>query len=197
MTEVEFRALAQHGYNRIPLTIEAFADLDTPLSLYLKLANEPYTYLLESVVGGERFGRYSFIGLAAKTLLRVRGEHVDVETSGKVVETFDGNPLDFVASYQKRFKVSPQLGLPRFCGGLAGYFGYDTIRYIEKKLRDVAKPDPIDVPDILLMLTEELAVIDNLAGKIYLIVYADPTHPSRISTHSSACASCARSCASR
>ncbi len=174
MTEVEFRALAQQGYNRIPLTLEAFADLDTPLSLYLKLANEPYTYLLESVVGGERFGRYSFIGLPARTLLRVRGDRVEVETNGHVVETFEGNPLDFIARYQERFKVAPQLGLPRFCGGLAGYFGYDTIRYIEPRLAGVAKPDPIGVPDILLMLTEELAVIDNLSGKIYLIVYADP-----------------------
>ena len=176
MTEVEFRALAQHGYNRIPLTIEAFADLDTPLSLYLKLANKPYTYLLESVVGGERFGRYSFIGLPAKTLLRARGNQVEVETGGKIVETFEGNPLDFIAQYQQRFKVAPQLGLPRFCGGLAGYFAYDTIRHIEKKLAGVEKPDPIGTPDILLLLTEELAVIDNLSGKIYLIVYADPRH---------------------
>ena len=180
MTEVEFRALAREGYNRIPLTVEAFADLDTPLSLYLKLANEPFTYLLESVVGGERFGRYSFIGLRAKTLIRARALRVEVETDGEVVETFDGNPLDFIAEYQKRFKVAPQLGLPRFCGGLAGYFGYDTVRYIERKLAGAwthEKPDPIGVPDITLMLTEELAVIDNLSGKIYLIVYADPTHP--------------------
>jgi anthranilate synthase component 1 len=174
MTEVEFRALSAHGYNRIPLTIEAFADLDTPLSLYLKLANKPFTYLLESVVGGERFGRYSFIGLPARTLLRARGNKVEVETDGKVVETFEGNPLDFIGEFQKRYKVAPQLGLPRFCGGLAGYFGYDTIRHIEKKLSRADKPDPIGTPDILLQLTEELAVIDNLSGKIYLIVYADP-----------------------
>jgi len=174
MTEVEFRALSAHGYNRIPLTIEAFADLDTPLSLYLKLANKPFTYLLESVVGGERFGRYSFIGLPARTLLRARGNKVEVETDGKVVETFAGNPLEFIAEFQKRYKVAPQLGLPRFCGGLAGYFGYDTIRHIEGKLAGVEKPDPIGTPDILLQLTEELAVIDNLSGKIYLIVYADP-----------------------
>ena len=102
MTEVEFRALSAHGYNRIPLTIEAFADLDTPLSLYLKLANKPYTYLLESVVGGERFGRYSFIGLPARTLLRARGTKVDVETDGTVVETFEGHPLEFIAAFQKR-----------------------------------------------------------------------------------------------
>src|SRR5438034_6894737 len=179
MTEAEFRALAALGYNRIPLVLEAFADLDTPLSLYLKLANKPYTYLLESVVGGERFGRYSFIGLPAKTLLRARGNKVEVETHGKVVETFEGNPLDFIAQYQQRFKVAPQLGLPRFCGGLAGYFAYDTIRHIESKLagaRFTSKPDPIGTPDILLLLTEELAVIDNLSGKIYLIVYADPRH---------------------
>ena len=174
MTEVEFRALGAKGYNRIPLTIEAFADLDTPLSLYLKLANKPYTFLLESVVGGERFGRYSFIGLPARTLLRARGTRVEIETDGKVIETFDGNPLDFIAQYQGRFNVAPQLGLPRFCGGLAGYFSYDTIRHIEKKLSRVEKPDPIGTPDILLLLTEELAVIDNLSGKIYLIVYADP-----------------------
>src|SRR5215203_5199163 len=119
MTESEFNALADAGYNRVPIVLETFADLDTPLSLYLKLANKPFTYLLESVVGGERFGRYSFIGLPARTLLRARGDKVEIETDGKIVETFEGNPLDFIAEYQQRFKVAPQLGLPRFCGGLA------------------------------------------------------------------------------
>src|SRR4029079_17587526 len=104
MTELDFDQLAKQGYNRIPVIAEIRADLDTPLSLYLKLANKPYTYLLESVVGGERFGRYSFIGLPAKTLLRARGNKVEVETDGKVVETFEGNPLDFIAQYQERFK---------------------------------------------------------------------------------------------
>ena len=185
MTETEFKQLAQEGYNRIPLVAEAFADLETPLSLYLKLAhvqnNGERSFLLESVVGGERFGRYSFIGLPARTLLRASGfgseAKTEVVTDGVVVETHAGNPLDFVANYQKRFKVALRQGLPRFCGGLAGYFGYDTVRHIEKKLVHSCPPDDLGMPDILLLQTEELAVIDNLSGKLSLIVYADPAQP--------------------
>lgn len=181
MTELEFKSLADQGYNRIPLIAEAFADLETPLSLYLKLAQSQTrgvnTFLLESVVGGERFGRYSFIGLHARTLLRSYGNRAEVVTDGKVVETHEGNPLDFIAEFEQRFKVALRPGLPRFCGGLAGYFGYDAVRYIEKKLADTTKPDDLELPDIQLLLCEELAVIDNLSGKLYLIVYADPTAP--------------------
>ncbi|MFA7665713.1 MAG: anthranilate synthase component I [Burkholderiaceae bacterium] len=174
MTELEFKAIAAQGYNRIPLLLECFADLDTPLSLYLKLAHKPYSFLLESVVGGERFGRYSFIGLPASTIIRSTETGAEVVRDGQVVERFEGNPLDFVDAYQKRFKVAVRPGLPRFCGGLAGYFGYDTVRYVEPKLAGVRKPDPIGVPDIFLLVTEELAIIDNVTGKIYLMVYADP-----------------------
>ena len=177
MTELEFKALAAQGYNRIPLIAESFADLETPLSLYLKLANEPNTFLLESVVGGERFGRYSFIGLAARTSIRsfIRGDDTKTEIveSGVVTKTIDGDPLTAVQRYADQFKVAVRPGLPRFAGGLAGYFGYDTVRVIEKKLAQ-PKPDDVGVPDILLLLAEEVAVIDNLAGRIYLIIYADP-----------------------
>ena len=182
ITELEFKSLASQGYNRIPLMVEAFADLETPLSLYLKLAFSKgagaYSFLLESVVGGERFGRYSFIGLPARTFLRATGFGADakteVVTDGVVIETGAGNPLDFIADYQKRFKVALRPGLPRFCGGLAGYFGYDTVRHIEKKLAASCPTDTLGCPDILLLQCEELAVIDNLSGKLYLIVYADP-----------------------
>ena len=185
ITELEFKSLAAQGYNRIPLIAEAFADLETPLSLYLKLAHSRdggrYSFLLESVVGGERFGRYSFIGLPARTLLRSTGfgaqALTEVVTDGEVVETIAGNPLDAVAAYQQRFKVALRPGLPRFCGGLAGYFGYDTVRHIEKKLAHSCPPDTLGCPDILLLQCEELAVIDNLSGKLYLIVYADPGKP--------------------
>ena len=178
ITELEFKSLAAQGFNRIPLIAEAFADLETPLSLYLKLASgAAHSFLLESVVGGERFGRYSFIGLPARTLLRARGFRTEVVSDGAVVETDDGNPLDFIAQYQKRFKVALRPGLPRFCGGLAGYFGYDAVRYIEPKLAGTWKAGGIDTPDILLLQTEELAVIDNLSGRLYLIVYADPARP--------------------
>ena len=190
ISESEFQSLAAQGFNRIPLMAQAFADLETPLSLYLKLAHAPgeagvldpdsgkYSFLLESVVSGDRLGRYSFIGLPARTLVRASGFGPDalteVVTDGVVVETSKANPLDFIASYQKRFKVALRPGLPRFCGGLAGYFGYDAVRYIEKKLQASCPPDELGCPDILLLQCEELAVIDNLSGKLHLIVYTDP-----------------------
>jgi anthranilate synthase component 1 len=184
MQREEFNALAKQGFNRIPLVKEVLADLETPLSLYVKLSQafgSKNTYLLESVLGGERFGRFSFIGLPAKTIVRTVGTPLkpinEVVTDGKVIETNTDNPLDFVDAYFKRFKVAVHAGLPRFCGGLAGYFGYDTVRYIESRLAKHDLPDELGVPDIQLMLTEELAVIDNVAGKIYFIVYADPSIP--------------------
>ena len=182
MQLAEFNALAKQGFNRIPLVKEVLADLETPLSLYVKLTQafgKTNTYLLESVLGGERFGRFSFIGLPARTIVRTVGTPStpvnEVVTDRKVVETNTDNPLDFVDAYFKRFKVALQADMPRFCGGLAGYFGYDTVRYIESRLAKHQLADELGVPDIQLMLTEELAVIDNVAGKIYLIVYADPS----------------------
>ena len=174
ITEQEFQALAKQGYNRIPLVAETFADLDTPLSLYLKLANKPFSYLLESVQGGERFGRYSFIGLPADTRITVRGKQVTLSTPAGDRTEEVANPLDYIESYQAQFNVAPLSGLPRFTGGLAGYFGYDTVRYIEPRLAKTQKKDVIGTPDILLMLTEQLAVVDNLSGKLTFIVYADP-----------------------
>lgn len=181
MTELEFKSLAAEGYNRIPLLAEAFADLETPLTLYLKLAQTQNagknTFLLESVVGGERFGRYSFIGLPATTLLRSYGNRIEVVEHGKIIEKHNGNPLDFIAEFQARYKVALTPGLPRFCGGLAGYFGYDAVRSIEPRLANSAPKDDLQLPDIQLLLTEELAVIDNLSGKLYLIVYANTQQP--------------------
>jgi anthranilate synthase component 1 len=174
ITEQEFNALAEQGYNRIPLVAETFADMDTPLSLYLKLANKPFSYLLESVQGGERFGRYSFIGLPADTRITVRGKSVTLTHKDSETTHEADNPLDFISEYQSRFRVAPLPNLPRFTGGLAGYFGYDTVRYIEPRLAKTQKPDALGTPDILLMLTEQLAVIDNLSGKLTFIVYANP-----------------------
>jgi len=154
MTEAEFRALAAQGFNRIPLVLESFADLDTPLSLYVKLANRPFSFLLESVVGGERFGRYSFIGLPATVRISARGENVEVKQDDTVAERHRGNPLDFLADFQRRYRAAPVPGLPRFCGGLAGCFSYDTVRYIEPRLERSAPPatGPLaEVPDILLL----------------------------------------------
>ena len=192
MTETEFQRLVALGYNRIPVTLDTFADLDTPLSIYLKLANKPHSYLLESVIGGERFGRYSIIGLPAREWLEVRGRDcavVRAKTGGateKIEHKFVEDPLAFVEKYRARFNAAPIEGALRFAGGLAGYFSYDTVRYIEPKLakhlddKFTSKHDPIDAPDILLMLSDELAVVDNLSGKLYLIVYADPAQPNAL-----------------
>ncbi len=190
MTELEFKALARDGYNRIALVSEAFADLETPLSLYLKLARGSdsgrNTFLLESVVGGERFGRYSFIGLNARTELRVKDGVTRVLHDGAEIETSTQPPLEFLESWRARFKVALPAGMPRFCGGLAGYFGYEAARYIEPRLQASAaanpRPDPIELPDIALLQCEQLAVIDNLSGKLYFIVYADPAQPEAYAT---------------
>mgnify|MGYP000887808851 CR=1 FL=1 len=178
LSESHFNRLAAEGYNRIPITLETFADLDTPLSIYLKLAASPYSYLLESVQGGERFGRYSFIGIASTTRIAVYGSSILLLTGNRVAERRDHtNPMSFISEFMARFKVPDLPGLPRFCGGLVGYFGYDTVRAIEAKLAEVKKPDPIDTPDILLMLSEEIAIVDNLSGKLTLVVYAEPGFP--------------------
>jgi anthranilate synthase component I len=178
ITELEFKGLAAQGFNRIPLISETLADLETPLSLYLKLVgHQKYGFLLESVVGGERFGRYSFIGLPARTLIRATGSLAEVVTEGQVVERHEGNPLEFIDRFQERLKPAVSHGLPRFCGGLAGYFGYDTVRCIETRLGRVTKTGGLGTPDIQLLLTEEVAVIDNLSGRLYLIVWADPVRP--------------------
>lgn len=186
MTELEFRALAGQGYNRIPLVLETYADLDTPLSVYLKLAHDTpeagaNSFLLESVVGGERFGRYSFIGLPARTQLRARGNVLQVLRDGQEVERHEGDPLRFVQQWFQRYRAALRPGMPRFAGGLAGYFGHDLVRHIEPRLGPCRLPDPPTmsdgVPDLLLLQTDELAVFDNLAGKLYLLVYVDPTEP--------------------
>jgi anthranilate synthase component 1 len=175
MNSEKFYAYASQGYNRVPVVREVLADLDTPLSTYLKLADGPYSCLLESVQGGEKWGRYSIIGLPCSEVLSVSDHTVSISKDGAEIERHDvADPLEFVESYQTRFKVPEIDGLPRFNGGLVGYFGYDIIRYIEPKLAKKSPNDPIGTPDILLMVCDELVVFDNLSGKLILIHHADP-----------------------
>ncbi|MDG5501448.1 anthranilate synthase component I [Marinobacter sp. BGYM27] len=175
MTPEQFADLAQAGYNRIPVQREVLADLDTPLSTYLKLANGPYTYLFESVQGGEKWGRYSFIGLPCREMLKVEGHNITIIRDGAVIEALTSDdPLAFVETYQARFNSPDLPELPLFNGGLVGYFGYDTVRFIEKRLRESCPPDQLETPDILLMVSDEVVVFDNLRGKLHLIVHADP-----------------------
>lgn len=174
MTPQEFSALAAQGYNRIPVARQVLADIDTPLSTFLKLASQPYTYLFESVQGGEKWGRYSIIGLPASRVIKVFGHRVVVELNGEVIsETEVSDPLDYISDVQKSYQVADVPGLPRFQGGLVGYFGYDTVRYVEPKLAASCPQDDLETPDILLMVSEEVVVFDNLSGKLHLMVLAD------------------------
>ena len=166
-----FASLARQGYNRIPVTREIFADLDTPLSVYMKLACGPYSYLFESVQGGEKWGRYSIIGLPSRTVIRVQGQRITVQ-QGRDTQQFDcDDPLAWVDEYQQQSRAPEIAGMPRFNGGLVGYFSYDTVRYIEPRLGECPNPDQLGTPDILLMVSDELVVFDNLAGKLHLILY--------------------------
>ncbi|MEX0604654.1 MAG: anthranilate synthase component I [Marinobacter sp.] len=176
MTPEHFASLNEAGFNRIPIYREVLADLDTPLSTYLKLANAPYTYLLESVQGGEKWGRYSIIGLPCREVLRVDNHQISISRDGKLIEeTHSDDPLAFIEAYQQRFQAPDLEELPRFNGGLVGYFGYDTVRYIEKRLTQSCPPDKIGTPDILLMVSDDLVVFDNLRGRLHLITHVDPS----------------------
>ena len=178
ITAEEFRQLAAAGHNRIPVVREVLSDLDTPLSVYLKLADGPYTYLFESVEGGETWGRYSIIGLPAQCTYTFRGNTLQVRAHGELVETRElVDPLAEVDRLRESFKVPRVPGLPAFTGGLVGYFGFESIGYIEPRLAGGDKPDQLGTPDAFLMLSEELAVFDNLKGRLYLIVHADPAEP--------------------
>ncbi|GAB1256478.1 anthranilate synthase component I [Aurantivibrio plasticivorans] len=182
MNNVQFEELKQQGYNRIPVVREILADLETPLSSYLKLADGPYSYLFESVQGGEKWGRYSMIGLPASTVLKAFGEEVLVEEQGEVVERYQlADPLDFVTEFQSRYRVPEVEGLPMFNGGLVGYFGYDCVRYVEARLKKTQPEDIIGNPDILLMVSDEVVVFDNLSGKLSIVVHADPAQDNALS----------------
>ncbi len=175
VSEAQFQQFAQQGYNHIPVTREILADLETPLSAYMKLAAGPRSYLLESVQGGEKWGRYSMIGLSANTVLQVRGKKVTVDRDNKrVSEKQVSDPLLEISRFQKQYRVPDVDGLPRFTGGLVGYFGYDCVAYIEPRLQDLNKNDPLDCPDIMLLVSDRVVVFDNLSGKLLMIVHADP-----------------------
>ena len=170
----KLKELKKQGFNRVPLVREVLADLDTPLSTYLKLANAPYSYLFESVHGGEKWGRYSIIGLPCKKIIKISGHEISQYDEDALIDkqTVD-DPLQWIDDFQSQFKVYDDEKLPRFTGGLVGYFGYETIAYIEKRLAKNAKPDPLQTPDILLMVSDEVVVFDNLSGKLYIIIHVD------------------------
>ncbi|MGK0419353.1 MAG: anthranilate synthase component 1, partial [Candidatus Pseudothioglobus sp.] len=179
MKKSQFNNLVNEGFNHIPLSREVVVDTATPLALYLKLANNPYSYFLESVQGGEKWGRYSFIGLASETVIKVNNYKIRIEKNGKLIQEHEvEDPLVWIEEYQNQFKV-PQLdNLPDFNGGFVGYFGYEIVRYIEPKLAHINKTDELNVPDILLMVSNNLLVVDNLTSKVHIITHVNPCEDS-------------------
>ena len=181
MTPEQFKQYADQGYSKIPLMKTILADLETPLSAYMKLANGPYSYLFESVQGGENWGRYSIIGLPCKDIIKIRGKTISLQSNGNVINTLNSDaPLDWVRNYALTFNIPDIEGLPRFSGGLVGYFGYETIHYIEPKVAQNSqqnkKEDPIGSPDVLLMISEEVLVFDNVNNQLMIVTHVDPTH---------------------
>ena len=175
MEKSQFNNLVEKGFNHIPLSREVVVDTDTPLALYLKLANNPYSYFLESVQGGEKWGRYSFVGLAAETVIKVNDYDVSIEKNGKLHKQYKvEDPLAWIEDYQSKFKVPQLEELPDFNGGLVGYFGYEIIKFIEPKLKNIKKKDELNVPDILLMVSNDLLVVDNLTSKVHIITHINP-----------------------
>lgn len=175
MSEDQLSQYAEQGFNRVPVVRSILADTETPVSVYLKLANLPYSYLLESVQGGEKWGRYSIIGLPCTSLLRVKGNTVSLEEAGELSEQIEcDDPLAYIREFQAQYKVAEVPGLPPFTGGLVGYFAYDTVRLVEPRLANTTTRDTLGSDDILLMVSEELVVFDNLKGVMHLIVLADP-----------------------
>ena len=167
MTPEKFAELASQNYNRIPVTRQLQADLETPLSVYLKLAHGPNSYLFESVQGGEKWGRYSLIGLQTSTVLKVYGQRLEIIRDGKpMVNRQTQDPLAEVERFRKLFSMPELPELPRFTGGLVGYFGYDTVRFVESRLANSTPKDQLHTPDILLMASDEVAIFDNLSGTL-------------------------------
>ena len=166
------------NYTHQPVVRTILADLLTPVALYDRLAGAPYTYLLESVEGGERWARYSMIGLPAREVATIRDHHLTIRRDGAVIEERElADPLAWLADYHATIRPAPlPVDLP-FSGGLVGYMAYDSIGYIEKRLAKRPQNDPLGVPDILYMQSLDVAVLDNLRGEVHLISHADLADP--------------------
>ena len=173
MTPENYIRLLDEGYNHIPIVRELFADLDTPLSCYIKVARGSFSYLLESASqGGQKWSRYSVVGLPSKKILRVSGNNITIEENQQVIKSvISEDPLSYVEAFKQEYKYPELPNLPIYTGGLVGYFGYDTVRYVEKKLKSTNLTDSIGCPDILLMVSNDVIVFDNVEAKIHLITH--------------------------
>lgn len=173
MTEQAFAALRAAGYTHTILRRKMLADTLTPVALYQRLGAGRYSYLLESIEGGARWGRFSVVGLPTDEWITAKDGTVRYYYRDKqLIEEVRENPLDWLRRFHRSFRVA---GIPEdlpFAGGLVGYFGYDSIAYIEKRLAKRPQNDPLDLPDILFVVSEAIVVMDNLRGEANILVLA-------------------------
>lgn len=179
ITKSEFLALKNQGYSHAPLITKHLMDTATPVSVFANLRElNPKAYLFESVEGGERFARYSMIGLGKGVYFEYQ-DGIMVTASdlvGVVSKVATDNPFDEIRSFMAQFNMPTQAQvpeLPQFSGGLVGYFGYDLIRTIEPSVGQSPAPNPLNLPDLWLMLSTEVVVFDNLQHTLSVIVYAN------------------------
>ncbi len=167
----EFQQLAQKG-NLVPVYREILADEETPVSALMKIGRQPYAFLLESVEGGEKWGRYTFLGADPRAVFRVRPGGVEVHENGSVTQMGPGeDPLACLKALMSRYRPVSPAGLPRFFGGAVGYLSYDMVRYFEKKLAKAPASSP-EVDDAVFLLTDSLLVFDNVRHTIKVVVCA-------------------------
>ena len=163
----EFIQKAKTG-NLIPVYKEILADLETPVSAFLKIRDGRFSYLLESVVGGEKWARYSFLGSRPSVILKGVGNGVEMIRNGRT-ERITGfqNPLEVVRKFMSQYRAVPVAGLPRFFGGVVGYLSYDLVRYFDE-IPQRPKPS-LGFPNLFLMITDTLLIFDSLTQKIKIV----------------------------
>lgn len=163
----EFVKLAKKG-NLIPVYKEILTDFDTPLSSFLKIEDGSYSYLLESVEGGQRLARYSFLGNDPSLIFKSKGPKIHIREFNRTRSYItDTDPLQEIKSIMKQYKFVQVKGLPRFCGGLVGYMGYDMVRFFEK-LPDKNKDD-LKLPDSIFVLTDTILIFDHVERVIKIV----------------------------
>jgi anthranilate synthase component 1 len=168
-TESEFEALARQGYNLIPVAREIAADLETPVSAFLKVARGDYSFLLESVRGGEKWGRYTFLGSEPAMVIRARGHTMDLIWPGDGVESRPvDNSFDALRRELIRFRAPELAELPRFFGGAVGFLAYDVVRLFEPRIPDSVHDD-LAIPELCLMFTDVVLVFDNVRQTLKII----------------------------
>ena len=174
MTEQDFIKHIEQGYNLIPLKSTLINDGLDPIDVYQKLSNMPKSYLLESLEGKKDWSRYTIIGLPSEEYIELKDNKIKYFISNKLVEEIEtNNPIDWIEEFQNKFNVPNDSDLPKFQGGLVGYFGFDTVKYFEPAIKATIQKDEMDTPDICLIVSKEFLIFDKINNKIHIVIYTN------------------------